>query len=437
MTRETAQWDVVVIGGGAAGMMAAGTAANELAKYPLNTPPRVLVLEKNPLLGKKLLITGGGRCNVTNAEEDLRTFLAKFAGKNRKDDQFLFSAFSKWNSANTLAFFHARGMATKVEALKRVFPVSDSARSVWDVLVNYMKEGGVTVRTKQSIKKILVKDGRITGLILVTGEEIKAHTFILATGGKSRPETGSTGDGFVWLKELGHSVSESNAALVPITLKDSWTKELSGTSLPSVRLTIFQKNKKYFQKTGPVLFTHKGLTGPTILNMSRDIGDLLSYGEVTLEMDLVPEIPPDVLHTKLQTLLSVQSNKKVKNVLPELVPSALSTVLFDKAEITADTFSHSLTREKRMALLKYIKALPLHVKGLQGLEKAVVTSGGVALSEVDFKTMRSKLISNLFIVGDLLNLDRPSGGYSLQLCWTTGTVAGISAATLCKTTDTE
>jgi predicted Rossmann fold flavoprotein len=169
--------------------------------------------------------------------------------------------------------------------------------------------------------------------------------------------------------------------------------------------------------------------------MSRDIGELLTYGEVTIEMDLLPETPPDALHAKLQELFKQQSNKKVKNVLTELIPSAVVSPILFKAEISADTFSHSLTREKRVLLLKLIKALPVHVKGLQGLEKAVVTSGGVALSEVDFKTMCSKRISNLFIVGDLLNLDRPSGGYSLQICWTTGAVAGISAAALCKTTD--
>jgi predicted Rossmann fold flavoprotein len=451
----TTVWDVVVIGGGAAGMMAAGTAANELSKLfgnsedpdfqgPTfkpegrtfgNRSPRVLLLEKNPTLGKKLLITGGGRCNVTNAEENLRTFLAKFAGKDRKDDQFLFSAFSKWSIKDTLDFFHAHGMETKVEAEKRVFPVSNSAKSVWNVLVHFMDEGSVQVRTKQSITKCIRSNSEITSVVLATGEEIKAKAFILATGGKSRPETGSTGDGFTWLKEFGHSVSESNAALVPITLKDTWTKELSGISFNDIQLTVFQSNKKQLRKKGKLLFTHKGITGPTVLNMSRDIGELLKYGSVTIEIDLVPEMAPDVLHTRLQELLATQSNKKVKNVLGEIVPSAMVTPLLHMTEIDEQTFSHSLTREKRIALLQKIKAIPLQVKGLQGIEKAVVTSGGVALDEIDFKTMQSKRISNLFIVGDLLNLDRPSGGYSLQICWTTGVVAGTSAAILSAAQD--
>ncbi len=443
MTISKNIWDVVVIGGGPAGMMAAGTAAMELSKkFALleqtgtesTRAPKVLLLEKNSSLGKKLLITGGGRCNITNAEFDTRIFLSKFSGRNRKDDQFLFSAFAKWDVQDTLDFFNSRGLETKVEALKRVFPATDSAESVWDVLEAYMKEGGVTVRCKQSIKKFTQKDGTIESLTLITGEEIRARSFILATGGKSRPETGSTGDGFAWLKEFGHSVSESNAALVPLTLKDTWTKDLSGLTLDDIQLTVFQEKTedtahriKHLRTKGKLLFSHKGITGPTILNMSRDVGELLKYGDVTIELDLLPSKAPDVLHAEFQELLKMNSNKKVKNVLAELMPAALVQPLLEMTAIDLDTFSHSLTREKRIELLKLVKALPLHVKGLQGVEKAIVTSGGVALTEIDFKTMRSRLISNLYVVGDLLNFDRPSGGYSLQICWTTGVVAGTSA----------
>jgi predicted Rossmann fold flavoprotein len=428
-------WDVVVIGGGPAGMMAAGTAASSL--LPDDSKPRVLLLEKNASLGKKLIITGGGRCNVTNAEFDTRTFLSKFSGKDRKDDQFLFSAFAKWNVQDTLDFFNKRGMETKIEALKRVFPVSDSAQSVWDVLMQFMKEGTVTVRCSQKIANFIVKDNAINAVKLVTGEEIYGHSFILATGGKSRPETGSTGDGFTWLKKFGHSISESNAALVPITLKDTWTKELSGVTLSDIQLTVYQdqlvmgtlKKTKQARAKGKLLFTHKGLTGPTILNMSKDVGELLKYGPVSIELDLLPAMPRDALDTQLQELLRTSSNKKVKNVLSELILTALVEPILTLADIPEDTFAHSLTREKRLLLTQLMKGIPLNVKGLQGVEKAIITSGGVALTEVDFRTMRSRLISNLYIIGDLLNLDRPSGGYSLQICWTTGSVAGAASVT--------
>jgi predicted Rossmann fold flavoprotein len=426
LSKSKVIWDVVVIGGGPAGMMAAGTAAKNGA--------RVLLLEKNSKVGEKLLITGGRRCNVTNAEFDTRTLLSRFSGPKRKDDQFLFSPFSQWNVQDTLDFFHARGMETKVEALQRVFPKSDRAQSVWDVLVEYMKEYGVTVRTKQIIKSFTVKDNQIQSLTLATGEEIRARNFILATGGKSHPETGSTGDGFSWLTEFGHTISESSAALVPITLKDAWAKELSGITLENIQLTLLEDGKKQRRVKGRLLLTHKGATGPTILNMSKEIGEMLTYAEVTIELDLFPGIVRETLSVQFHELLKKESNKKVKNVLGEFlsaasIPNALVAPLLALAEIEPDTFAHSLTREKRLALTELLKRLPLHVKGLQGLEKAIITSGGVALTEIDFKTMRSRLISNFFIVGDLLDLDRPSGGYSLQLCWTTGVVAGTSAGT--------
>jgi predicted Rossmann fold flavoprotein len=446
-------WDVAVIGGGAAGMMAAAKAAAILSAAGSKNP-RVILLEKNSTLGKKLLITGGGRCNVTNAEFDTRKFLAKFsrtfAGKtsqkSQRNDQFLFSAFAKFGVQDSLDFFNSRGMETKVEALQRVFPVSDSAQSVWDVLVHEMQKYSVTVRTRQSIEKWIVKkystdekagtqhpstsqnESHIHAVRLVTGEEIRAKNFILATGGKSRPETGSTGDGFNWLKEFGHTISESGAALVPLTLKDSWAKDLAGVTLDGIQLTVFQEGAKQRKVRGKILFTHKGITGPTILNLSREIGESLKYGPVTISLDLLPDVTREVLGEKLHALLKERSNKLVKNVLSDLVPNAIVAPLLMLAEIPEDTFSHSLTREKRIALVGLFKNLPLHVKGLLGLDKAVITSGGVALTEVDFRTMRSRLISNLYIVGDLLNLDRPSGGYSLQLCWTTGAVAGMSAA---------
>lgn len=263
-------WDVVVIGGGASGMMAAGRAAELGAK--------VLLIEKNDILGKKLLITGGGRCNLTNAELNTRKFLEKF----KKSDKFLFSAFSQWSSKDTLDFFNSKGMPTKVEDENRVFPASDSAQSVWNVLVKYLKSGGVVILSNSPVADLIKKENVIEAAVLKNGEKIKAKSFILATGGKSRPETGSTGDGFIWLKNLGHTISAPNPMLVPIAIKENWVKTLQGVSIADVKINVFQNGKKQISKKGKILFTHFGLSGPTILNMAKDIGELLKYGEVNI-----------------------------------------------------------------------------------------------------------------------------------------------------------
>lgn len=412
-------WDVVVIGGGPAGMMAAGRAAERGA--------RVLLLEKNDTLGKKLLITGGGRCNVTNAELDTRKLLEKFKGNSK----FLFSAFSKWSVKETLDFFNSRNMETKTEALLRVFPVSNKAQSVWDVLVKYMKDGKVTVKSNSPVVGFQIEKGfestSITAVKLKDKTRIKAKHFILATGGKSHPETGSTGEGFKWLKELGHSVVEADAALVPVAIKDAWVKKLQGITLPSAKASIFQNGvKQSTSKPGRILFTHFGISGPTVLNMSKDIGELLKYGEVVVSLDILPELDYGKLNIKLQEILKENSNKKFRNSLSDLVPSALVPVIVELSKIDPETWSHSVTREQRTALVQLLKSIPLNIKGLLGSSKAIVTSGGVKLEEIDFKTMQSRLYPNLSLIGDILNIDRPSGGYSLQLCWTTGFVAGDS-----------
>ncbi len=411
--KNNAVWDVVVIGGGPAGMMAAGTAAAR--------GKRVLLLEKNPGLGKKLLITGGGRCNVTNAETDLRKLLARYKGS----DQFLYSAFSQYNNQGTLDFFHAAGMKTKIENEGRVFPVSDSARSVWDVLVRYMQNGGVTVQPDAAVTELIRgDDGLLKSVRTTNGSQLAAASFIVATGGSSRPETGSTGDGFKWLKGLGHAIVPASRALVPIALKDAWVKKLAGVTLTDIKLTVLLDGEKQSTKKGKILFTHFGVTGPTILNLSRSVGELLPYGEVAMLLDLLPQFDHGALKEKLHFVLTSESNKKVKNSLASLIPSALIPVVLETASVNGETFSHSISREERIRLIATIKAIPLRVKELLGEDKAIVSSGGVPLTEVNFKTMQSRIIPNLYIVGDLLNIDRPSGGYSLQLCWTTGFVAG-------------
>jgi hypothetical protein len=444
-------YDLAVIGGGPAGMMAAGRAAERGLK--------VILLEKNADLGKKLLISGGGRCNLTNAEFDNRALLAKF----KDSDKFLFSAFSQHSVKETLEFFHSHGLKTKVEEGQRVFPTTDKAESVWKVLLEQMNDtthGGsnpVTVKSNAEVvgfemvarpfgesssspqtpqggigEKLSPQAGGISQIInavrLLNGEIIRAHSFILATGGKSHPETGSTGDGFKWLTKLGHTISPPMAALVPITVSDQWVKNLSGVSLKNAKITLFQNGQKVGGKTGvkkgKVLFTHFGLSGPAILNMSTEVNELLKYGEVVMSLDLLPTYDYATLNEALQELFAAESNKKFKNAITAIIPAAFVPVTLEKSGIEADMFCHSVTREQRLALIKLFKDLQIHPTGLLGADKAIITSGGVALEEVDFRTMQSRLIPNLYLVGDILNIDRPSGGYSLQLCWTTGWVAG-------------
>ncbi|MBX4189663.1 NAD(P)/FAD-dependent oxidoreductase [Candidatus Parcubacteria bacterium] len=406
-------WDVIVVGGGPAGMMAAGRAAECGLK--------VLLVEKNKSLGQKLLITGGGRCNVTNSEFDTRKLLDKF----KDNGKFLFSAFSQWAVKETLDFFHTRGMETKVENELRTFPVSNSAQSVWDVLVEYLKENDVTVLSDSPVTNIAVEDGKIIG-VKTKNKIIKGRSVVIATGGTSRPETGSTGDAYQWLRDLGHAVVEPTPSLVPVALKDTWVKKLAGVSLSNIKLTLFQNGVKQNSLKGKVLFTHFGLSGPAVLNMSRDIGELLKYGEVVLSLDLLPTEDYSTLNTKLQELFKKHDKKKLRNSLSDLIPSALSPAVIELSKIDGDTPCNSVTREERLALVHLLKDIPLQVDKLLGVEKAIITSGGVSLDEVDFKTMRSRLFPNLYLVGDILNIDRPSGGYSLQLCWTTGFVAGNS-----------
>ncbi len=411
-------WDVAVVGGGASGMMAAVSAAEGGAS--------VILIEKNESLGKKLRITGGGRCNVTNAELDSKRLLAEFKGSGK----FLFSPFSQWGVADTLAFFHSRGMPTKEEAEKRVFPVSDSAQSVHDVLVAAMQNAGVTVISKAPATKLVAEDGRIVSVELSRGRIIAARTFILATGGNSHPETGSTGDGFSWLRSLGHRVTDASAALVPIATKGKGLTAAAGVSLKDAKITLLQNDVVQMKSRGKVLITHVGLSGPAILNLSREIGELLKYGAVMLELDLLPELGYEKVNALLQTVFKEQHTKKLKNALQRIIQPALVMPIFSFSGIASEKPCNSVTREERLLLLKTLKHVRLEIKGLLGLNKAVITSGGVSLEEVDFKSMRSRKLKNLFLVGDLLDIDRPSGGYSLQLCWTTGHVAGRAAANL-------
>ncbi len=408
-------FDVAVIGGGPAGMMAAGRASELGAK--------VVLLEKNPILGKKLLISGGGRCNILNAEFDTRLLTEKYGKKGKA----LFSAFSQLDVQATIDFFESRGLKIKIEPEKRAFPMSDSAEDVQKTMIAYMAAGNVKVINNACVRDFKIENDCISSLSGDFGV-IEASQVVFATGGKSRPETGSTGDGFAWAKKLGHTVTEPDPALVPITIINSWVKEVAGISLKAAKLTVSQNGKKHDSRVGKILFTHTGLSGPLVLNMSKGIGMLLKTGPVNLSLDLFPTLDLGSLDRKLLTVFEAGKNKMIKNNIGEIAQPRLAHVLLSLAGIDGSTPLHQLTREQRMEFSKLLKDIPLSVSGLLGAEKAIVTGGGVLLSEIDFKTMRSKRCKNAFIVGDLLDFDRPSGGFSLQICWTTGFVAGSHAA---------
>lgn len=408
-------YDVAVIGGGPAGMIAAGRAAELGAK--------VILLEKNPGTGKKLLITGGGRCNILNAEFDTHRLVDKYGKKGKN----LFSVFSQFDAQATRDFFEERGLKIKVEAEQRAFPVSEKASDVRLVLLKYMQEGNVEIRTDAEVKKLEGAKGSITRIVLGDGD-IRAKQYILATGGTSHPETGSTGDGFTWLSGLGHTVITPDPALVPVTLKDTWVKKAAGISLKNVKLSIIHKEKIVASAKGKMLFTHTGLSGPLVLNMSKQIGALLKEGDVMLSLDLFPSMDAGALDRKVLEVFEQGKNKLIRNNIGDIVQPRLGEILLKLAHINTDTPLYQLIKEDRTSFVSILKAIPLHVSGLLGADKAVVTGGGVLLKEVEFKTMRSKLYDNLLLAGDILDFDRPSGGFSLQICWTTGYVAGSHAA---------
>ena len=409
------KYDVVIIGGGPAGMIAAGRAGECGA--------RGLLLEKNDRLGVKLLITGHGRCNITNKIDAPREMAEKF-GRNGK---FLISAFSRFGVKEVIGFFESRGVKTKVEKNNRVITESDRAEDVLDALIDYMEKSKVEVRSSAEVRSIERSGERIEKVVLSTDEEVLADRFVICTGGKSYPATGSTGDGFDWARALGHKVIRPSPSLTPVILKDAFVKELEGLSLRDVRIAAYKDNKKFDSNVGDAIFTAKGISGPLIINMSKRIGKELP-GEVALKIDLVPALDFTELDARIRKDFEECPNKHIKNCLDMLLPQKLVPVITKIAGIDPEKKAHCVTKEERKTLVRLMKEFGVHVAGLPGFEKAVITAGGIELSEVDSKTMRSKLIDNLYFAGEVLDLDGPTGGYNLQVCWSTGYCAGEATA---------
>ncbi len=408
--KDAIQFDLIVVGGGPAGMMCAGRAAERGA--------RVLLLEKNSMLGKKLSITGGGRCNVTNDISTVRELVARYGPGGKA----LFPAFSRFTPADAVNFFNERGLPTKVEAEGRVFPVSNDANDVVRVLGEYLRQGKVKVVLNAPVHKVVVYDDHVR--VMWSLGEWRAAAVAVATGGLAYPETGSTGEGFDWLARLGHKIIRPDASLVPLRVKEPWIVGLSGLSLQNVRASVVVGDKKIESKTGKLLFTHFGLSGPLILNMSRTVGEALKKNSVDVVLDLFPKDNLSALDAELLRLFSSNQNKKIKNVAALFFPPKIGSLALNAAGLDPEKFVNLVTRDERLRLVKFAKAMRLAVSGLMGLDDAIVSSGGVAPSEVDFRTMRSKIRPNVYILGDALNFNRPSGGFSLQICWATGYLAG-------------
>jgi len=408
------RYDVAVIGGGPAGMIAAGRAGK--------IGSRVVLIEKNESLGIKLLVTGKGRCNITNKGDELKEIINKF-GKNGK---FLFSVFSKFSADETIKFFESKGLKTKIERGGRVFPVSDKSQDVLGVLINYLRKSYVDVKTNSQVKRIVKKGNRISKVFLSSGEEIIADNFIICTGGKAHPLTGSTGDGYKLARKVGHTVIDVAPSIVPIIVKEKYVKDLEGLSLKNVEISIYKDNKKINSRFGEAIFTSNGMSGPIILDMSKEIGKELP-GNVRMQIDFKPALDFVKLDKRIQRDFEKSPKKLFKNSLNQLLPKKLIPVTVRLSEIDPDKRVNSISKEERRKLLHLLKEFNLEIKELEGFRRAIITSGGIKLSEIDQKTMRSKLIDNLYFAGETLDLDGPTGGYNLQVCWATGYIAGESA----------
>lgn len=408
------QYDVVVIGGGPAGMISAGRAGTRGLG--------VVLLEKKAFLGLKLMITGKGRCNLTNAEEDFK----KFIGAYGPSGKFLYSALHKFSNQDVVDFFNNYGLSTKVERGNRIFPVSDQAGSVVDCLEKYLQDNKVEVKLQSPIEKINFKNKKITGVVLNNGEEIIAHNFIIATGGKSYPGTGSTGDAYAWLAKMGHTIVKPKPALTPVIVKENFLKRLEGLSLKNVSVSLWGK-KKIASVFGEALFTNNGLSGPIILNLSKKITENKEK-DYKLKINFKPALDSQTLDKRIQKDFAEQRNKQFKNGLDGLLPKKLIPVIIDLSGIDGNKKINEVTKIERKKLLNLLQDFELTVVDLVGFEKAIITAGGVSLKEIDPQTMKSKIMDNLYLAGEVLDIDGPTGGYNLQVAWSTGYTAGDSVA---------
>jgi predicted Rossmann fold flavoprotein len=410
--------NIIVIGGGAAGMMAAVSASKNGGK--------VMLLEKMTSLGRKLSITGKGRCNITNIAEK-ESIIKNMPGNG----SFIYSSLHKFGNQDIIDFLHSYGVMTKVERGGRVFPVSDQAKDVVGAFLKAFKELNIEVATGQQVKRILTHNGRVTGVLANDNVQYTADAVIVATGGASYPGTGSTGDGYRMGEMLGHTIVPLKPSLVPLEVGEDWIGELQGLSLKNVSASVIFAGKKVADDFGEMLFTHYGLSGPIILSLSKKVAEILNNkpdGEVLIEINLKPALTAEILDKRIQRDFEKFARKQLKNSLNELLPAKLINVIIDLAHLDPDKFVHQITKGERARLQEQITKLTFTITATRPVSEAIVTAGGIHVKEINPKTMESKVVEGLYFAGEVIDIDGYTGGFNLQAAFSTGYVAGQNAA---------
>ena len=408
--------EILIIGAGAAGLAAAIAAASD--------GHAVVILEKNERIGKKLYITGKGRCNLTNGCEPQDFFRHVIS-----NPKFLYSAFYSFSNEDVMEFFRKAGCEVKEERGMRIFPVSDHSADVIDALRNECRRLGVKIRLHTEVREILTRDGRTEGVRLADGSRLSCTSLIVATGGLSYPSTGSTGDGYRFAEALGHTIRPTSPSLVPMNIEEPWCAEVSGLALKNVSLTLRAGSKELYSEQGEMLFTHFGISGPLVLTASCHAAPALAAGQkLSVLIDLKPALSEQMLDERLQRDFLAAGTRELKNACDKLLPRNLIPIVIEASGILPDRKVNLLTREERLQLVRTLKGLELHVKGLRDYQEAIITRGGINVKEVDPHTMESKLVKGLYFAGEVLDLDAETGGFNLQIAWSTGTLAGHSVS---------
>jgi len=413
---------VIVIGGGPAGMLAAISAAR--------TENEVIILEKMNSLGRKLLITGKGRCNITSSLP-----IEEFIKNTPRNGNFLYSAFNTFTNNDIIELLKQNGLYTKEERGNRIFPVTDKSLDVLNAILKELKKLNVQIRTNSKVEKILIENNSVCGVLLENNEKLEADKVILATGGKSYPATGSTGDGYKMVEELGHTITEIKPSLVPLQVNNDdlkLCKEMQGLALKNVKIKLIDKskNKVIYEDFGEMIFTHFGVSGPTILSASahllryKNIEKLFEEGKIVLNIDLKPALTEEKLDLRLLRDFEQNKNKKFRNSLDELLPKKMIEVIVKLSNIDEQKQVNSITKKERENLVKLLKNFEIVITDLRPIEDAIITSGGINVKEINPKTMESKMINGLFFAGEIIDVDSYTGGFNLQIAYSTGYVAG-------------